>query len=116
MARITTPDVPSLWGWDPDPPIIRTRGPGGSGTRPPVRGQPPFQQRPPLGGPLPEVTPNDRHPFTNAPIWNPDLPADAPMPPSSGGEQRPTANARSPITNAVVYFRPGQPIPPGWEI
>jgi hypothetical protein len=102
-------DVPALWsnpvtqppGVTPQPaapPTINTPGPGGWGGRAPLRG-PRLEVRPPVGPPMPSVMPNDRT-FTGAPIWNPNLPDDAPLPPSPAIPIEPTGT--HPITGAPV--------------
>ena len=101
---IRTPDIPPLWGFLPDPPVD------------PWVGDPipePFPQRPPLGPPLLQRAPNSRHPLTGAPTWRPEL-GDQPLPPFQRYEVTP--NARHPVTGALLYFRSGEVIPPGWEI
>ena len=97
---LLTPVVPPLWGDLPDPPILNTEGPGGTGVRPATRLRLPLPQRPPHGPPMFAVMPNDRM-FTGAPTWNPELPDDAPMPPSPRGPT--AATGRHPITGAPVW-------------
>jgi hypothetical protein len=102
-----TPEIPPLWGDLPPPPDINTQAPVD-----PWFGwtlQAPWQQRPPVGPPMPVRHPNARHPVTGAPIWVPEL-GDAPLPPSWNAQS--LANGTHPITGAPNYV-PDQP-PTGW--
>jgi hypothetical protein len=63
-------------------------------------------QRPPLGT-MPEIQPNDRNPVTGAPIRNPELPPDNPLPPGQVGIE---ANGQHPITGAPIRSRGPSPM------
>lgn len=111
MSRIVTPITPPKWPI-PAPPKINTRPPTDAWFGHPIPAAPP--QRPPIGGPLPTIAANSRHPFTNAPIRDPSLPPDAALPLASSGAQHPPANARHPVTGMKLVIR--GPVPPGWEL
>ena len=73
---VMTPDIPPLWA-DPDPPLINT-------LPIPTDPHPPGAQWQDAQ-PTRRFVPNDRNPVTGAPVVNPTLPPDNPLPPGQGG-------------------------------
>lgn len=112
---IRTPDIPGLWGWPPDPPILNTQLPVDAWfghTLDARLANPPGAW--PGAGTSTRVQATSRHPLTGAPVWERGRPPLDPLRPFERHQTVP--NGRNPITNALLYFRPGQTIPPGWEI